>query len=811
MQKIASLQLLSTRQLDLLKHARATEEVDLSIKGLYRRWMEKKKVIPAVKVEMKEWFGDFTFNNVVMSVEGKRYLQENSSNWVPTWMKIIWAMIIGRTDTTNATLTWALALLLNNRGALRKARDELDGQVGKDKKVTKSDIKNLPYLCTIVKETLQLYLPAPLAAPHEAMEDCCIDGHRIPAGTYRIPAGKRVMINIWKIQIDPRIWSDPLKFSPERFLSKSSEIDVRRQHFELIPFGSGRRMCPGLNLGLQMLPLALARLIHGFDRETPSDDEPVDLTQTPGLTMPKATPLEVFLTPPSLMASMFFFKSWFGVRNPEAVSTPPEVPGRWPLIGHLPKLKLSGTHQPLARTLGDLAEKHGPLITIWVGVHRTVVVSSSEMAKECFTTNDRVLASRPLMAPGRYLGYNYAIFAFSPFGPFWREMRKIATLELLSARQLELLKHVRATEVDLSLKYLYNQWLDNKKVPIKVERKEWFGDLTFNNVVMSVVGKRYFGTNTEEDESEAKKFSQAIRDLFIQSENPIPSDAIPALERFDIGGRIRAMKKTFKELDSLISSWLKEHRLRRLSAHGKHDQHQDFLDVMLTTMDKYHFADYDADTAIKATCLTIIAAGADTSFVTLTWALSLLLNNRRELMKAQDELDAQVGKDRKVMESDIKNLPYLSAIVKETLRLYPAGPLGLPHEAMEDCYIGGYKIPAGTRVMVNIWKIQRDPRIWPDPHKFLPERFLAANSEIDVRGQHFELIPFGSGRRMCPGFNFALQILHLTLARLLHGFDVATPFDEPVDLKEAPGLTVPKATPLEVLLSPRLSADLYLK
>jgi cytochrome P450 len=179
------------------------------------------------------------------------------------------------------------------------------------------------------------------------------------------------------------------------------------------------------------------------------------------------------------------------------------------------------------------------------------------------------------------------------------------------------------------------------------------------------------------------------------------------------------------------------------------------------------------------------------------------------LKRAQEELDIHVGMDRQVDESDIKNLVYLQAIIKETLRLYPAGPLLGPREALEDCTIAGYRVPAGTRLVVNVWKIQRDPRAWINPSTFQPERFFAAHSSVDVRGQHFELMPFGSGRRSCPGVSFALQVLNLTLARLLHGFDLATPLDEPVDMTESPGLTIPKATPLEILLTPRLPAKLY--
>ncbi|KAG9439961.1 hypothetical protein H6P81_020126 [Aristolochia fimbriata] len=496
-------------------------------------------------------------------------------------------------------------------------------------------------------------------------------------------------------------------------------------------------------------------------------------------------------------------------------SAPPEVPGRWPIIGHL--RKLAGDRQPLMRTLSHLADKHGPLITLWIGSHRTVVVSSSELAKECYTTNDRVLATRPRSTAGKYLGYgnDHAMLGFSPYGAFWRESRKIATVRLLSGRQLELLKHVRATEVRRSVRHLFEQWVGNGKAPVKIEMQGWFEDLVFNNVMMAVASKRYSGTagsDSAKDEMEARRFRGLLNDFSLLGGSPIPSDAIPVLEWFDIGGYIKAMKKTMKGLDSLCSNWLEEHRVRRQLSAGKNDTgpDQDFFDVLLTTLEKSHFPNLDPSTFVKALSLSMVLAGSDTTSITLTWALSLLLNNRDALKKAQEELDAYVGKDRNVTEEDIPNLPYLQAIVKETVRLYPAAPVAVPHEAMEDCCVGGYRIPAGTRVLINLWKIHRDPRLWTDPLQFKPERFLTTNADTDVRGQNFELIPFGSGRRMCPGISFALKLAHLILARLLHSFDLHTPLDEPVDMSETPGLSIPKATPLEVLLVPRLESDLYL-
>ena len=196
--------------------------------------------------------------------------------------------------------------------------------------------------------------------------------------------------------------------------------------------------------------------------------------------------------------------------------------------------------------------------------------------------------------------------------------------------------------------------------------------------------------------------------------------------------------------------------------------------------------------------------------ITLTWALSLLLNNQMELKKVQEELDIHIGKERMVEESDINKLVYLQAIVKETLRLYPPSPIITFRAAMNDCTFScGYHIPAGTHLMVNAWKIHRDGRVWDDPHDFKPQRFLTTYKHVDVRGQNFELVPFSSGRRACPGASLALRVVHLTLATLLHSFDIASPMNQVVDMTESFGLTNLKATPLQVLLRPRLDAKLY--
>ncbi|RHN49922.1 putative cytochrome P450 [Medicago truncatula] len=207
--------------------------------------------------------------------------------------------------------------------------------------------------------------------------------------------------------------------------------------------------------------------------------------------------------------------------------------------------------------------------------------------------------------------------------------------------------------------------------------------------------------------------------------------------------------------------------------------------------------------------INLIAGGVDTTSVTLTWAICLLLRNPLILEKAKEELDTQVGKERCVRETDIDKLVYLQAIVKETLRLYPAGPLSAPREFSENCNLDGYDVRKGTRLILNLRKIHTDPNIWSNPLEFKPERFLTTHKDVDVRGHHFELLPFGGGRRICPGMSFGLQMVHLTLASFLHSFEILNPSSEPIDMTETFGLTNTKTTPLEILIKPRLSSNCY--
>jgi cytochrome P450 len=203
----------------------------------------------------------------------------------------------------------------------------------------------------------------------------------------------------------------------------------------------------------------------------------------------------------------------------------------------------------------------------------------------------------------------------------------------------------------------------------------------------------------------------------------------------------------------------------------------------------------------------LIAGGTESSAVTVEWALSELLKKPEVFARATEELDRVIGRGRWVTEKDMPSLPYIDAIVKETMRLHPVAPMLVPRLSREDTSIGGYDIPAGTRVLVSVWSIGRDPELWDAPEEFMPERFIG--SKLDVKGQDYELLPFGSGRRMCPGYSLGLKVIQVSLANLLHGFEWKLPDGVELSMEEIFGLSTPRKFPLEAVVEPKLPAHLY--
>nr|AJD25197.1 cytochrome P450 CYP81Q41 [Salvia miltiorrhiza] len=457
---------------------------------------------------------------------------------------------------------------------------------------------------------------------------------------------------------------------------------------------------------------------------------------------------------------------------------PPTPAAALPVIGHLHLLK-----QPLHRTLHRLAQATGPIFSLKLGFRRCVVVSSPRLAEECFTKLDTALANRPRILVDDYIGYKQRSMVGAPYGAYWRSLRRIAAQELLSSARLSGFLHIRRDEANRLLLSL----LEASRSFRQVELRPKLSELTFNIMMRMIAGKRYSGKDGEE----GRRFMKLISEVLAAAQASNPQDFLPFLQWIDYGGYTKKLASLGKELDDFFESLIDEHRRQRKNSMIGH---------LLSLQESQ--PEFCSDHIIKGLIMSMLIAGTDTSSVTIEWAMSNLVNNPRILEKVKSELDAKVGKERLMEEEDLSNLPYLNNIILETFRLFPAAPLLLPHEAAEDCQMGGYDVPRGVMVLVNAWAIHRDPHVWgEDAMIFKPERF---------EGKHFEaheLMPFGMGRRSCPGSTLGQRVVGLALGSLIQCFEWERVGLEEIDLGEGEGLTMPKLEPLQVMCRPREIMD----
>ncbi|CAA2989184.1 cytochrome P450 71A1-like [Olea europaea subsp. europaea] len=471
----------------------------------------------------------------------------------------------------------------------------------------------------------------------------------------------------------------------------------------------------------------------------------------------------------------------------------PPGPKPWPIIGNL---NLIG---PLPhRSVHELSQKYGPIMHLRFGSFPVVVGSSVEMAKIFLKTMDVTFASRPKTAPGKYITYNYSNITWSPYGPYNRQARKICLMELFNAKRLESYEYIRTEEMNS----LLNELFKSAGKPILL--KGYISTVSLNVICRMVLGKKY----SDQSEISPEEFNKMMDELFLLSGIFNIGDSIPYIDFLDLQGYVKRMKIVSKKFDGFLESVLNEHNARRKATENYTSK--DMVDVLLELAEDPNLEVKLERHGVKAFTLDMLAGGTESSSVTVEWAISELLKKPEIFKKATEELDRVIGKDRRVQEKDIPNLPYIKNIVKETMRLHPVVPMLVPRLAREDCKVAGYDIQKETRVLVNVWAIGRDPKIWEDPNEFCPERFDRNN--IDVKGQHFELLPFGSGRRMCPGYSLGLKVIESSVANLLHGFNWRLPENmspEDLNMEEIFGLTTPRKFPLAAVVEPRLPLDLY--
>lgn len=489
----------------------------------------------------------------------------------------------------------------------------------------------------------------------------------------------------------------------------------------------------------------------------------------------------------------------------------PPGPKPWPIIGNF---NLIG---PLPhRSLHELSNRYGPIMMVRFGSVPVLVGSSVEMAKLFLKTHDLAFAGRPKTAAGKHTTYNYSDITWSQYGPYWRQARKMCLMELFSAKRLESYEYIRVEELNSVLREMFelsqtgggNNNNNNKPILLK----DHLSTLSLNVISRMVLGKSYL--NEREDDHSTMimtpdEFKKMLDELFLLNGVFNLGDWIPCLKLFDLQGYVKRMKALAKKFDRFMEHVLDEHNAKR-----ENDKDtwvaKDMVDVLLELADDPMLEVNLERTGVKAFTQDLIAGGTESSAVTVEWAMSELLKQPHIITKATEELDHVIGKERWVLEKDIPNLPYIRAIAKETMRLHPVAPMLVPRMAREAVQIQGYDVPKGSLVLMNTFTSQRDPNVYERPEEFWPERFIGKS--IDVKGHDFELLPFGSGRRMCPGYSLGLKVIESSLANLLHGFTWKLPNNikaEGLDMEEVFGLSNPKKIPLTACIEPRLAPHLY--
>ncbi|KAI5569350.1 hypothetical protein BDE02_12G070900 [Populus trichocarpa] len=463
----------------------------------------------------------------------------------------------------------------------------------------------------------------------------------------------------------------------------------------------------------------------------------------------------------------------------------PPSPAKLPIIGNLHQL---GNMPHIS--LRGLAKKYGPIFFLQLGEIPTVVISSAGLAKEVLKTHDLVFSSRPQLFSAKHLLYGCTDIAFAPYGAYWRNIRKICILELLSAKRVRSYSYVREEEVARLIRRIAESYPGITNLSSMIA-------LYANDVLCRIALGRDFSGGGEYDRHGFQKMFddfQALLGGFSLG------DYFPSMEFVhSLTGMKSKLQYTFRRFDQFFDEVIAEHR----SSKGKQEEKKDLVDVLLDIQkDGSSEIPLTMDN-IKAVILDMFAAGTDTNFITLDWAMTELIMNPHVMEKAQAEVRSVVGDRRVVQESDLPRLNYMKAVIKEILRLHPAAPVLVPREALEDVIIDGYNIPAKTRIYVNAWGMGRDPELWENPETFEPERFMG--SGIDFKGQDFELIPFGAGRRICPAITFGIATVEIALAQLLHSFDWKLPPGleaKDIDNTEAFGISMHRTVPLHVIAKP---------
>ncbi|CAL5431209.1 unnamed protein product [Camellia sinensis] len=496
-----------------------------------------------------------------------------------------------------------------------------------------------------------------------------------------------------------------------------------------------------------------------------------------------------------LSATLLFFITHFFIKKcvqSRLSHRLPPGPAGWPVVGCLPLLG------PMPHSaLSKMAKKYGPIVYLKMGTCDMAVASTPNAAHAFLKSLDHNFSNRPPNAGATHIAYGAQDFVFADIGPRWNLLRQLSNLHMLGAKSYKDWAHIRRKELGHVIQAMFE--LSQKGEPVVVP--EILLCAMANLIGQKSLSRRVFATQG----SESNEFKYMVVELMRLAGLFNIGDFIPAIAWMDLQGIEREMKRLHHKFDDLLTKMIEEHSF---TAHER-EGNPDFLDVVMANREVSGGLELTM-TNIKALLLNWFIAGTDTSASTVEWALAEMIKNPKILQLAQVEMDKVIGRNRRLEESDLPNLPYLHAICKETFRLHPSVPLSIPRISTNACEVNGHYIPRNTRFFVNVWAIGRDPDVWENSLEFNPDRFLIEkNAKIDPWGNDFELIPFGAGRRMCAGIRMGISAVEYILGTLVHSFDWRLPDGIELNMDEAFGLVLQKAVPLSAMIVPRLQTNTY--
>ncbi|KAF8068471.1 hypothetical protein N665_1149s0008 [Sinapis alba] len=485
----------------------------------------------------------------------------------------------------------------------------------------------------------------------------------------------------------------------------------------------------------------------------------------------------------SLLCYSLFFKK---PKDSPGYDLPPSPPSL-PIIGHLHLLLSSLTHKSLQK----LSTKYGPLLCIRIFNVPIILVSSASVAYEIFKAHDVNVSSRGVAAIDESLVFGSSGIVHAPYGDYWKFMKKFIATKLLRPDSLERSRGIRAEELHRFYSSLLEKARENESVEVSKEAMKFMN----NTLCRMSIGRSF-----SEENGEAEKVRGLVVESYTLTKKMFLASLLHRpLKKLRIPLFRKEIMSVSDRLDELLERILVEHKEKL----DTNNQDKDMMDVLLAA-----YRDEEAEykmtmNQIKAFFVELFVGATDTSVQTTQWTMAEIISNPNVLERLREEIDSAVGSSRLIQETDLPNLPYLQAVVKEGLRLHPPGPL-LVRKFQERCEIKGYYVPEKTTLVINAYAVMRDPDSWEDPDEFKPERFLSTKEE--EKEQALKYLPFGGGRRGCPGGNLSQLFVGSVIGVMVQCFEWKIKGGK-VNMEEAiEGMNLSMVHPLKCVPVPRPQA-----